>query len=355
MNSLNLEKFEEERKLGDLDPHFLFRQWRSNPEMSQVITELIEFRELVTNESSYTAACLICRQLVLQFIRICKPYIESIKNPDIMILVKVIRRTTMQAINLITNMVPQLQSCRLMLKELHKEILDLGNMYLEDYFIGIVLDELLSIYASERAYAALDLTWGIANFLAVFFTDYDKAYAMYKGFLGIKCIYTLPIFVKKSKDMSKEQFLELIGKDNDEYDYEGYKRVEGFVRLHLAILVTLNESREIWSYIANTLNNAEKDPACIHLCLIFTWLDVCYSFARETFGGYYYMLMGTLRVDIMPKLMNHLNKANLPAVSYNCVAHYIQRIYYYIRLFEEGKDELPSGILIPNVLLTNMS
>lgn len=318
-------------------------------EVMKMHDDLKTFRNLIVDNANFhTKKCILCREALTIYVNTFQKFIESFKDPQVQQVVNMIKRTVLSITNVLTNVGVQIQRCFFSLKDLLCEVGTLNNFYLSDYCLIVFIQEMLNIFEDSRTYEAKDLTWGVANFMGLVLFNHYKAYALYKGLVTMKCIYTTPMFLNMPVNLPKEEWLRIIGKYNDEYNFNNYSRIEAFVRLHLSIFISTNDAREIWSYVSELFNSAYKRRTPIYFCLIYTWLSVCSCYAVYSFGLNYVNLLNILKFELMPLLEVELPKLCLDPRSLNIVNYYVKKIHMDYLQMDTFNPALPEGIIIPD-------
>ncbi|VWU53112.1 conserved protein, unknown function [Hepatocystis sp. ex Piliocolobus tephrosceles] len=309
---------------------------------------LKEFRALKFDNLNYHSdKCLLARELIIIYMSTYKKHIESLKVFNTQITLKYIKRTVLSINNLICNINEQILKCFYMLKSLYDDIVKLNNQYLADYCLFAIIDETLNILSDEKQYSSNSTIWGLSSFLALILSNYNKAYFIYIGIISYKCIYTIPIFIDPSsiQNMSKENLHNIILKENDEFLYTNFSRIESYVKLHLSVYIVLNDTREIWSFLSEVFNSAYRRKTCIYFCQIYAALEVSTYYCKITFSHFFDYLLILLKIKLMPILTQEFQK-NPPAPNVEkIVEYYIQKIHMEY-LSDNIKLSIPEEIVI---------
>ncbi|CRH02338.1 conserved Plasmodium protein, unknown function [Plasmodium relictum] len=309
-------------------------------------TRLKIFRSFKFDNLNYHSdKCILAREFTLIYMLTYKKYIESLNDTNLQIIIKTIKRTILSVNNIISNITEQILKCFCMLRNLYNDILKLNNVYLSDYCLFSIIEGILGILDDEKIHQAKASIWGISCFLSLIISNYKKAYFIYKGIVSYKCIYTIPLFLEIPEYLSKEKLYDIILEQNDEFLCFNYSRIEAFIKLHLSIFIILNDTREIWCYLAEILNSAFRRKTYIYFCLIYSSLDVSSYYCKLTFGNYFESLLFLLKTKLMPLLEEELKNKPPPTNVEKIVDYYIKKLYVE-HLNDNLNSTLPEGIVV---------
>ncbi|KAI4834661.1 hypothetical protein MKS88_005336 [Plasmodium brasilianum] len=318
-------------------------------DVSEIIYRLKEFRSLKFDNLNYHSdKCILAREVAVIYMMTYKKHIESLKDSNIQIIIKTIRRTVLSINNIISNITEQILKCFIMLRNLYSDILKLNNVYLSDYCLYSIIDGILGLLNDEKINQSNATIWGIAGFLSLIISNYKKAYFIYKGIISYKCIFTIPIFLENSiekQNNSKEELHNIILKENDEHLCSNYSRIEAYVKLHLSLFIILNDTREIWSYLSEILNSAFRRKTYIYFCLIYSALNISSYYCKITFGHHFDNLMLLLKMKLIPILEEELKSKPPPTNVEKIIDYYVKKLYVE-HLNNNLNSTLPDGIVV---------
>ncbi|GAW83298.1 hypothetical protein, conserved [Plasmodium gonderi] len=318
-------------------------------DVSDISHLLKSFRSLKFDNLNYHSdKCILAREFALIYILTYKKHIESLKDENIQLIIRTIKRSVMSVNNLISNITEQILKCFSILRNLYNDILKLDNVYLSDYCLFSIIDGILGILNGEKANQSNASIWGIAGFLSLIISNYKKAYFIYKGIIAYKCMFTIPLFLEESEDlkkMAKEDLYNIILKENDENVYSNFSRFEEFTKLHLSIFIILNDTREVWSYISELLNSAFRRKKYVYFCLIYAALDVSSYYCKITFTSHFENLLFLLKTKLMPLLEGELKKNPPPPNEEKIIEYYIKKLHVE-HLDNISNSTLPEGVVV---------
>ncbi|EUD68777.1 hypothetical protein C922_00465 [Plasmodium inui San Antonio 1] len=314
------------------------------------VSELLKrFRTLKFDNLNYHSdRCILARECALVYVLTYKKHIESLKEENIHIVVRSIKRSILSVNNIISNITEQILKCFTILRNLYNDILKLNNVYLADYCLFSIIDGILGNLNDEKLHQSKPTLWGMAGFLSLIISNYKKAYFMYKGIISYKCIFTIPIFLEESAElrkMAKSDLYNIILKENDEDICSNFSRFEAYTKLHLSIFIILNDTREVWSYISELFNSAYRRKKYIYFCLIYSALDVSSHYCKITFTSHFENLLRLLKTNLMPILEDELKKKPPPSSQEKVVQYYIKKLHVE-HLDNLSNSSLPEGVVV---------
>ncbi|VWU53100.1 conserved protein, unknown function, partial [Hepatocystis sp. ex Piliocolobus tephrosceles] len=317
-------------------------------EVVELKKNLKSFRSLKFDNLNYHSdKCILARSLVHIYIYSYKKHIESLTDTNVQLVIKLIKRTVLNINNLICNITEQTLKCFLILKNLYNDVVKLNIQHLADYCVFSVLDGILNILDDAKHHSNGSTVWGLASFLSLVMSNFNRAFFFYKGLMSYKCMYTVPLFIDNEvlQNMSKEELHNLILKENDEFLPANFSRIEGYVKLHVSVFVVLNDTREVWAYIAEIVNSANRKRTYVYFCIIYAILAVSNYYCKLTYGNYFEHFLILLKVKLMPILIHELKKNPPPPSVERHIEYYIQKINVEY-LNDNIKCSMPEDILI---------
>ncbi|CAD2103795.1 conserved Plasmodium protein, unknown function [Plasmodium vinckei brucechwatti] len=319
----------DEKLIKELDEGLI-----KHEDVIKISNSLKDFRSLKFDNLNYHSdKCILAREYAIIYMSTYKKHIDLLKDDTIQMIVKTIKRTVLSIKNIISNVTEQILKCFNMIRNLYNDMLKLNNIYLFDYCLFSIINDVLGILNDEQIYQSKASIWGVSAFLALIISNYKKAYFIYKGIMSYKCIYVIPLFINdmdetmKEKKITQDELYNIILKENDENICSNYSRIEAFVKLHLSLFIILNDTREVWSYISEILNSAFRRKTYIYFCLIYSALDVSSYYCKVTYGPFFDNLMILIKNKLMPILEEELKKNPPPSNFEKMVDYYVKKLH----------------------------
>ncbi|KAA8497138.1 Nucleoporin GLE1 [Porphyridium purpureum] len=190
-----------------------------------------------------------------------------------------------------------------------------------------------------------DSAFPVAAVLAALMAVYPDIKDLLIAHFHRECIYTVPMYVRRSPDQSQEDYYQsTLGMKPGEKVESYHERMGGYVTLYAALVQTQNaESLGIgpnpygiehgWMWLARTVNMKPRNVSCL---VLISFLEICgYRLFRE-YGRQF------------EKLMRLVHKSYLPAVPDSAPAGPRTRLAIYVSEFLTSCQlPVPKGSVLP--------
>jgi len=174
--------------------------------------------------------------------------------------------------------------------------------------------------------------WPVAHVCARLFAQEPEIYLLFRSVMTKTCQYIVPHYTPYISDAT--QYDAQRGKWESEDEEAFFRRMVGYMRLWLALLVLRREYSALWAWWARILNQRVRRETA---SLIVVALEVSGLFMHEKFGKQWRKIVDLLQNQFLPDAT--VIKEKNPAI----IASIIPRVAKWVEDYNSGRIPPPPG------------